>query len=161
MEKPIAILVLFLSLSILPLSAEPQPLSGDEANVRGVSAEFISAFNNLDWKKFKTFFDDRATVIHPAQFPRRVEGKQEVEQAWLVVFSGIRTDSGKSSPPYMHLDPQDLEIQMFDDIAIVTFHLDRGKTSIGRRTLVWHKNGDGWKIVHLHASNVDRRADHR
>ena len=155
MEKRIAISVLLLSLLILPASANSQPMSGNETTVRGISAEFISAFNNLDWDKFKTFFDDRASIIHPAQFPRRVEGKQEVDQAWLEVFSSIRADSGKSSPPYMHLDPQDLEIQMFDDIAIVTFHLDRGKNSIGRRTLVWHKNAEGWKIVHLHASNVE------
>jgi ketosteroid isomerase-like protein len=154
MEKRI-IVSLLLSLIFVPALAESQPPSETETAIRGVSTEFISAFNKLDWEKFKTFFDDRATVIHPAQFPRRVEGKQEVEKAWLEVFSGIRTDSGKSSPPYMHLEPRDLEIQMLDNVAIVTFHLDRGNNSIGRRTLVWHKTPAGWKIVHLHASNVD------
>jgi hypothetical protein len=40
---------------------------------------------------------------------------------------------------------------MLNRAAIVTFHLDRGHSSTGRRTLVLRKGADGWKIVHLHA----------
>lgn len=67
-----------------------------------------------------------------------------------VVASFRERDTG---PPYMTLDPKDLEVQMFSDTAVVTFHLEDDRC-LGRRTFVLAKEGDSWKIVHLHASNV-------
>jgi len=53
----------------------------------------------------------------------------------------------------MTLEPRDLEVQMFADAALVTFHLENGR-SLSRRTFVLSKESGLWKIVHLHASNV-------
>jgi hypothetical protein len=53
----------------------------------------------------------------------------------------------------MQLDPGDVKIQVFQDLAVVSFHLltdDR----LGRRTFVFVKRNGVWKIIHLHASNV-------
>ena len=60
----------------------------------------------------------------------------------------------KSSAPYLDIQPRDLTIQMFGDVAIATFHLDDRPGFLNRRTLVLHKTNSGWKIVHLHASEV-------
>jgi ketosteroid isomerase-like protein len=57
-------------------------------------------------------------------------------------------------PPYMHIEPRALAIQMFGDTAIATFNLDDRAGFLNRRTLVLHKTAAGWKIVHLHASEV-------
>lgn len=40
------------------------------------------------------------------------------------------------------------------DLAVVTFHLDDRAGFVNRRSLVLRKEGAGWKIVHLHASEV-------
>jgi len=53
----------------------------------------------------------------------------------------------------MTLEPRDVVIQIFDTVAIVTFHL-LSDARLARRTFVFiRKNGD-WKIIHIHASNV-------
>jgi ketosteroid isomerase-like protein len=56
----------------------------------------------------------------------------------------------------MQLDPKNLEVQMFGDIAIATFNLYDRPGTINRRTLVLRKESGGWKIVHLHASEITR-----
>jgi ketosteroid isomerase-like protein len=60
----------------------------------------------------------------------------------------------------MDIQPRDLEIQMIGDVAVVTFHLDDRPPMVNRRTLVLRKTSTGWKIAHLHASEV-AMADHR
>jgi len=54
----------------------------------------------------------------------------------------------------MDIQPRKLQIQMLSDVAIVTFHLDDRPGFLNRRTIVFHKTGSGWKIAHLHASEV-------
>jgi hypothetical protein len=60
----------------------------------------------------------------------------------------------ENSPHTMDLQPHNLYIQRFGDIAIATFHLDDRPGVLNRRTIVLHRMGDRWKIVHLHASEV-------
>jgi hypothetical protein len=55
----------------------------------------------------------------------------------------------------MDIRPRELKIQMFDGIAIATFHLDDRSGFVNRRTIVLHKRDSQWKIVHLHASEVE------
>lgn len=119
---------------------------------------FVQAFDDLDWEKFRTFFTEDATVFHPAAPNlKRTDGREEFEQAWLAVFERIRKNAGKTAPPYMELQPKDVRIQYLDEnVALVTFHLDDGKV-LGRRTMVWKRDGQVWRIVHVHASNFSER----
>jgi ketosteroid isomerase-like protein len=68
------------------------------------------------------------------------------------VFEQIR--SGKAAAPYMNIQPRQLKLQVFGNVAIATFHLDDKVGFVNRRTVVLNKNETGWKIVHLHASEV-------
>ena len=120
--------------------------------MREVLAQFIHAFDNLDWEAFHTAFDDDATVFYPRAFPERASGRAEFEKMFKIVFEQIR--GGKTAPPYMRIEPRGLMIQMFSDTAVATFHLDDRPGFLNRRTLVLHKSATGWKIVHLHASEV-------
>jgi hypothetical protein len=61
----------------------------------------------------------------------------------------------------MDINPQDMKIQLFDDVAIATFHLDDRAGFLNRRTVVLNKTRTGWKIVHLHASEVSVRSTQR
>jgi len=135
--------------------ALPQALAKDnkEAEVRTALAKFIQAFDNLDWEAFRGSFADTATVFHPRQFSSRAEGRTGVGETFRQVFVRIKGD--KTSPPYMDLQPKDLEIQLAgDEVAIATFYLEDKPGSLNRRTIVLQKMKGIWKIIHIHASEM-------
>jgi ketosteroid isomerase-like protein len=130
--------------------ANPKTASIDEA----LSA-FLTAFDNLDWQAFRTCFSSTATIFHPAAPNiRRIDSPDQFENAWRGVFERIKNNSGRTSPPYMNLNPLDLRVEkLSEDVALVTFHMVDGST-VNRRTLVFKREASGWKIVHIHASNI-------
>jgi ketosteroid isomerase-like protein len=76
-----------------------------ESQVRVVLANFISAFDNLDWERFRSAFADDATVFYPRAIPERANGRAEFEKAFNMVFQQIRGE--KTRPPYMDIQPKD------------------------------------------------------
>jgi len=123
-----------------------------EADVRETLTHFIRAFDDLDWETFRLAFDDDATVFYPRAMPERANGRAEFEKGFQTVFQQIR--GSKTTAPYMDIQPKDLRLQLFGDMAIATFHLDDRAGFLNRRTIVLRKTEKGWKIVHLHASEV-------
>lgn len=91
-------------------------------------------------------------MFYPRAFAERASGREEFEKTFKAVFQQIR--GAKTSAPYMDIQPKGTKIQIFGDIAIATFHLDDRTGFLNRRTIVLHKTKAGWKIVHLHASEV-------
>jgi ketosteroid isomerase-like protein len=142
--------LLFLLVSS-PVLAQTKPTSAD-LEVRDALAKFVYAFDNLDWESFRLAFDDDATVFYPRAFPERANGRAEFEKTFKVVFEQIR--NGRTIGPYMDIKPRDLKIQLFGNVAIATFYLDDRAGILNRRTVVLKKAKAGWKIVHLHASEV-------
>lgn len=129
--------------------------SDASAAIEQALSSFIVAFDNLDWPSFRASFVPGATVFHPAApNVKRIDSEQDFEKSWHGVFARIRKASGRTAPPYMNLQPQDLQVQILSqDVGLVSFHLVEG-TTISRRTIVFKHTSDGWKIVHLHASNI-------
>jgi len=105
-------------------------------------------------QQFIACFADNATVFFPVpEPPERVNGKQAIHQRFERVFASIRSKA-KSGPPFHHLAPEDLKIQMMSgQTAVVSFHL-RNSERIARRTLVLIETNGQWFILHLHASNA-------
>ena len=134
-----------------PTSHAPEN-AADE--VRRTLTRFLTAFENLDWEAFRNCFADDATVYFPSQRANRATGRAEIETTFRQVFERIRAT--KISPPYLNLEPLDLDIQVFGDTAVATFQLHDLPDTIGRRTVVLEKRAGEWKIVHLHASNVEK-----
>jgi ketosteroid isomerase-like protein len=151
-----AFILLLVAQSLL---AQGSPPTSAEAQVREVLGKFVTAFDNLDWENFRSAFDDDATVFYPRAFPERANGRAEFEKTFKVVFQQIR--GGKPAAPYMDLQPKDLKLQMFGDFAIATFHLNDRAGFLNRRTIVLAKSRAGWKIVHLHASEVSETSAQR
>lgn len=146
-------LVAALLLLLIPASSRAQDKStSPESEVQAALAHFVVAFDNLDWENFRLAFDDNATVFYPRGYPGRASGRVEFEKTFKVVFQQIR--DGKSQAPFMDIQAKDMQIQVFGDIAIATFLLDDTAGFLNRRTIVLHKSATGWKIVHLHASEV-------
>ena len=135
--------------------APPEPSAGSTAEVRAAVDAFVRAFEALDWPAFRACFAEGATVFHPAPpHVLRTDSPESFERAWAAVFERIRRDSGRTAPPYFTLAPKDVRIQILSErSALVTFHLPQGGTT-GRRTIVFEKLEAGWKIIHLHASNL-------
>ena len=133
----------------------PSSRAAENANdeVRQTLAKFLTAFANLDWEAFRNVFADDATVYFPSRRANRATGRAEIETTFRQVFERIRAT--KNAPPYLNLEPADLNIQVFRDTAVATFHLYDLPNTIGRRTAVFEKRAGEWKIVHLHASNLE------
>ena len=114
---------------------------------------FVAAFNALDWDSFRACFADDASVFNP-EIPEvvslhRLDRRESIENTFRAVFDA--SSRGGASP---HIVPERVRIQRFNDTAIVTFEFPRSVDSFGRRTVVLHRQGDSWLIVHIHASNV-------
>ena len=115
---------------------------------------FVTAFNNFNWSPFRESFADDATMFHPFwNQARRMKGRQEIEKAWLTIFPefGDTNNSRK-----LQISPKDINLQLYRQTAIVTFHLGDGLNTLSRRTLVMTKKKRSWKIAHLHASSVSK-----
>jgi ketosteroid isomerase-like protein len=127
--------------------------SSDRADIEAFTRTFLRAFENLDMHQFIACFAENATVFFPMpEPPERANGKQAIQQRFQRVFSSIRS-AAKSGPPFHHLAPEDLKIQMMSgQTAVVSFHL-RNSERTARRTLVLTKTNGQWFILHLHASN--------
>jgi len=150
----IALLVCFPTATML--APQPDDAGEERVAVQMAVANFIEAFNNLEWERFRKCFADDASVFNPA-VPgvtelHRLDGREKVETVFESVFAEAK--KGKSNAPYLDIRPAELRIQMLVNAAIVTFHFNRGGSSYGRRTLVFQKRDGKWLIVHLHASNV-------
>ena len=143
-----------LLLAIFPLlvSAGAHSRQSDEVEVGKILSGFIAAFDNLDWDQFRGFFAEDATVFFPRDSPHRADGREEFERTFQQVFEHIR--AGRTKEPYMNLNPIDLKIQIAGDVAIATLHLDDRPGFLNRRTIVLQRGTRGWKIIHLHASEV-------
>ncbi len=137
-------------LCVSHVSAQAAPVD----DIRVFLDRFITAFDNLDWPAFIGMFDDDATVFYPSppNASVRATGRAEFEPAWRRVFQGIR--GTRTTPPFMDLRPERLQVQMLSDVAIVTFELHDVPGYIGRRTIVLRREHGTWRIAHLHASNV-------
>ena len=155
-SAPLLILAFVISFSSTALAQRRDEASEERVDVQKAVANFIEAFNNLEWDRFRRCFADDASVFNPA-IPEvnelhRLDGREKIETVFQGVFAEAK--KGKSRPPYLDIRPAELRIQMLVNAAIVTFHFNRGGSSFGRRTLVFEKREGRWLIVHLHASNT-------
>lgn len=121
-----------------------------------VLRRFLTAFENCDLPLMESFFAPDATY-----FDRFPPGNQRA--ADYLRGRGMppgmrelatRLPRAGGHAPYHSVEPRDLMIQSNDGVAVCTFHLTGGET-LGRRTVVLSRRDSlGWRIVHIHASNV-------
>jgi ketosteroid isomerase-like protein len=144
------ILLSFFSCATILLEAQ----SKDSLEILNKTQTFITAFAQFDWNTFRSCFSDDATIFFPAweEGTRRI-GRKEFEKTWTDIFPEFIDSSKKFD---LKIDPENIFIQMYDHSSIVTFHLGEKSKYLSRRTLVFIKENNVWKIAHLHASNVTK-----
>jgi len=157
----VSVLAFLIVASRLASDAEPNE-SEDRAAIAAFTRKFLHAFEDLDMQQFMDCFADNATVFFPMpEPPERVDGKKAIQRRFEQVFASIRRNA-KSGPPFHHLAPEALTVQILPgQAAVVSFHL-RNSERIARRTLVVTNTNGQWLIVHLHASNapIKTKSDH-
>ena len=133
---------------------EPDP----ESEVGRALRLFLDAFERGDTEAMRSAFADDAL-----SFPRSITGAPAsgdaarfmrvpgIDPEMLRVAEGI--DAAGTGRDPLRLEPEDLDVRIFGDVALATFHLV-DESSLGRRTLVFREVRGAWKIVHAHASNV-------
>jgi hypothetical protein len=115
--------------------------------------QFLAAFDSLNWAPFAALLSDSVEAFWPrADTPAILRGRLAVEARFHRFFDQIR--STRPGPPYLHLKVADLSVRMYGPIGLVTFQLYDVPDTLGRRTLVFHREAAGWRLVHLHASNL-------
>jgi ketosteroid isomerase-like protein len=124
----------------------------DSLEVISAANTFIKAFISFDWETFRNSFSKDATIFFPSwKEGKRRNGKKEVEETWLQMFPGFIDSTKKVT---INILPKDFVVQLYGKTAIVSFHLGDGEKYLSRRTIVFIKENENWKIVHLHASNL-------
>ena len=151
----VAWLVLFVPLALGGQSG--RATQSDSAAVADMLRRFLTAFEDLEWEPFRAAFADSATVFHPAaNMAERVTGAAAIDSTFRAVFADVRAHA-TSGPPFQRLTPVDLRIQpLAPGVVLGTFEL-RNSERLGRRTVVFRREGAAWRIVHLHASNIATR----
>lgn len=142
----------FLLLLLLLLAA---PLRAADETPEQAVAGFLDAFRAMEPARFDSFFAQDATVFFPdGRFPtdRRLPRTEALE-----TFHGFFESLKAQGLTRLEIDPVDPRIDRYGDVAVVTFLL-KGTEFMGRRTVVFRKEKDGWRIVHLHASRSSPRA---
>jgi|SRR5215471_5582971 len=128
-----------------------QPSSATDVATSLVNAIVTS---NLDGV-MAVFADDATAFMPTANAATRLTGKAEIRRA----FAALMQNAPASATPRA-VSPRDVAVQSFGDVAIVTFHLNSaqpvgpGQRAVGRRTLILHRSGSVWSVVHLHASTM-------
>lgn len=146
--------LLALGAVVAPSVAVAQPAdSAPESALRA----FLSAFENCDLLAMEAAFAPDATsfdrALPTAADPDAHRRTPGMPRGMRELATKLRRAGG--APPYHRLEPHDLLIQRSGDMAVCSFHLD-APDGLGRRTVVLQRRHDGWKIIHLHASNVAR-----
>ena len=144
---------LFITLSAFS-TAVAQNSNADSIAVNNQLSKFVKAFENLDFDQFQSFFADNVTVFFPpsAMLSGRIDGKEKSMAVFKAFFQRVKEK--KSSPPYLDIKPEKMNIDLFGDVAVVTFELnDPG--ALSRRTIVMKKINGQYLIIHLHASKAD------
>jgi ketosteroid isomerase-like protein len=150
-----------LTISIFQTSCNSKEQSVDEEKeVMAALDKFLRAFENGDFETMEASMTNDAyifpRVIMSNDVTKTIESTnykriKGLDPQMKQVINNIR--ESRKQPPFMKIEPKDLKITMLKEAAIVTFHLENGK-SLSRRTIVLAKNDDIWKIVHIHPSNV-------
>jgi hypothetical protein len=119
------------------------------AEVQQAVDELLRSARYLEWEAFRACFASDATVLYMGK-PSRSDGWEGLESFFRPLFDG---PAKTGSPPYLTIEPIDLQIQLMENSAIVTYLLGDEEAERTFRTLVYQKREGRWLIVHLHASN--------
>ena len=128
--------------------------------IKDVIGTYAASVSNYDLSQAAQVWqtDERTTFIHP-------RGNEYGWEAIKKNFYG-KTMHDTFSKRYLHI--HDINVQVYGDTAVSVFFWDfpavfrtddTDVTTHGRETQVYQRTDDGWKIVHVHYSNMPVTGD--
>ncbi len=131
----------------------------DLAGIRSAAERFLRALDDLDWEPFRASWASTATAFFPfGDTPERLTGQVAVEGRWRRFFEEAR--ARRPGPPYLNLKPLDIRTERYGDVGLVTFTLELTiggrQLPLQRRTLLFVREHDAWKLTHMHASGASQ-----
>jgi SnoaL-like protein len=125
------------------------------APVQEALSAFLTAFDNLDWP-YSAIVSARRQLFSIRR--RRTLGELILPNSSKRHGSPSSSESRRVLIGLLNhtllLNRSDLRVEeLSEEVALVTFHLVDGGL-VNRRTLVFKHKTSGWKIVHIHASNI-------
>lgn len=126
-----------------------------ESGPQAALLAFLRAFENCDLPRMEAAFAPDATCFDraPADPADLAPYHRAMGMPAGMRHLALTLPKTVPGPPYHRVDPQGLACVLHGDIALCTFELE-GDDNLGRRTVVLRNEADGWKIIHIHASNI-------
>ena len=130
-----------------------------ERAVRDALMTCIKAFEAGDTDAMRDAFARNATSFPRVAADRLIglpvdlDRYRRVEGIDPEMLAAVRASTQASDTSTLTIEPEDLDILVSVDMALATFHI-LADGELGRRTFVMTREGDEWKILHVHASNV-------
>jgi hypothetical protein len=139
------------------VTASQATVPEDLVAIHAAAERLLRALDNLDWDPFRASWASNPTVFFPfGDTPERVTGQVAVEGRWRRFFEEAR--ARRPGPPYLNLKPLDVRTERYGDVGLVTFTLELTvggrQLPLQRRTLLFVREHDAWKVAHMHASGA-------
>jgi ketosteroid isomerase-like protein len=117
------------------------------ADVRETLDGFFRAVESRAPDRIAPFFEEDAQMFSPlGTYPARLDGRAAIMEQFKAISEAL-----KQMPTPIRIDPQEMIVREFGDIALVTFHL-KLPGPLHRRSFILRKRDGGWHIAHIHAS---------
>ena len=117
------------------------------SDVRETLDGFFRAVEARDLDRIAPYFEEDAQMFSPlGTYPARLDGRAAIMEQLKAISEAL-----KQMPTPIRIDPQELVVREFGDIALMTFHL-KLPGPLHRRSFVLRKRDGRWRIAHIHAS---------
>jgi ketosteroid isomerase-like protein len=120
----------------------------ETADIRAAADRFIHALDHLDWDAFTGCWSSDPTMFFPNE-PVRLDGRDAVLGRFRAMFEPADRSSG---PPYLRLTPRNVRVEQFGEVGLVTLSFGQPPGPVALRSVLFVKDGAGWKIAHVHGT---------
>jgi predicted enzyme related to lactoylglutathione lyase/ketosteroid isomerase-like protein len=136
-----------------PPSVAGRPVAGVEQIIH----RFLAAVDTGDAETLASCFEPDASMYFPFENTSAlVEGREAIMERFLQLFDAWRRRDVKM--PYVGFKPEHVVVRSAGPgHALATFTVGI-EGAPGRRTVLARDTLDGWRVLHLHASNLSPRA---
>jgi len=122
-------------------------MTAANADVHETLDRFFRAVESRELDRIAPFFEEDAQMFSPlATYPARLDGRAAIIEQFKAISEAL-----KQMPTPIRIDPQELVVREFGDIALATFHL-KLPGPLHRRSFILRKRDGHWHIAHIHAS---------
>jgi ketosteroid isomerase-like protein len=127
------------------------------AELRPVLMQFLDAIDQADLGALAPLWCPDATMYFPfANSPAPFRGRDAILARFAKMFDDLRARN-PAGPPYVRFEVREFEAEPLDPRHVLACATLAFARQLGRRTIVFRREADGWRLLHVHASNMEER----